>query len=191
MKKKIKMLMTIIAICLMGCMQVSAQEIDANVLLQLTQDVKLYENPDESSTVVGELKAGTPVISGEKNEDSWIRISYQELSGYTKLENVQILTDDTLNQNQAADNTVSDQNQTVDNDTLDQEFEQIANENELLINELEYDKAQRRQKMIWGTVIAVLVVAIFAAGIISAVKKNKREKGQEEETVDADTNDEK
>lgn len=179
MKKKIKMLMTIIAICLMGCMQVSAQEIDANVLLQLTQDVKLYENPDESSTVVGELKAGTPVISGEKNEDSWIRISYQELSGYTKLENVQILTDDTLNQNQAADNTVSDQNQTVDNDTLDQEFEQIANENELLINELEYDKAQRRQKMIWGTVIAVLVVAIFAAGIISAVKKNKREKGQE------------
>ena len=191
MKKKIKMLMTIIAICLMGCMQVSAQEIDANVLLQLTQDVKLYENPDESSTVVGELKAGTPVISGEKNEDSWIRISYQELSGYTKLENVQILTDDTLNQNQAADNTVSDQNQTVDNDTLDQEFEQIANENELLINELEYDKAQRRQKMIWGTVIAVLVVVIFAVGIISAVKKNKREKGQEEETVDADTNDEK
>ena len=191
MKKKIKMLMTIIAICLMGCMQVSAQEIDANVLLQLTQDVKLYENPDESSTVVGELKAGTPVISGEKNEDSWIRISYQELSGYTKLENVQILTDDTLNQNQAADNTVSDENQTADNDTLDQEFERIANENELLINELEYDKAQRRQKMIWGTVIAVLVVAIFAAGIISAVKKNKREKGQEEETVDADTNDEK
>lgn len=184
MKRKIKILMTIIAICLMGCIQVSAAEIDANVLLQLTQDVKLYESPDENSEVVGELSAGTPVISGEKNADGWIKVSYQELIGYTKIETVQVVYDTTLKQNQTADST-------ADTAALDKEFEQIANQNALIINELEYDKSQRRQKTIWGTIIAVLVVAVFATGIISAVKKNKQGKGQEEETGHTDTNDEK
>lgn len=191
MKRKIKILMTIIAICLMGCIQVLAEEIDANVLLQLTQDVKLYESPDENSEVVGELSAGTPVISGEKNADGWIKVSYQELTGYTKFETVQVVYDTTLKQNETADSTAIDNSQAADTTALDQEFEQIANQNALIINELEYDKSQRRQKTIWGIVIAVLVVAIFAAGIISAVKKNKKEKGQEEETGHTDTNDEK
>lgn len=185
MRKRIKTFLIIIAICLMGCMQVSAEEIDANILLQLTQDVKLYESPDENSAVVGELPAGTPVISGEKNADGWIKISYQELTGYTKLDTVQVVYDAMLNQNETADNTVTDDNQAVDTAALDQEFEQIANQNALIINELEYDKNQERQKIIWGTIIALLVVAIFAAGIISAVKKNKIEK------VHTDTNDEK
>ena len=59
---------------------------------------------------------------------------------------------------------------------LEDEFEAIEQANRLLITELQYVEKQKKEKLIWGIVIAVLVVAIFAVGIVSGALKNMEQK---------------
>ncbi|MCI7791473.1 MAG: SH3 domain-containing protein [Lachnospiraceae bacterium] len=156
MRKKIGMLMMALSIWIMGTMLVVAAEAETNMLVQVLEDISLYEDPNEESEVIGTLSAGDPAICVEKAVDGWIKISYQELAGYTRVENVKLPNDEELNQ----------------------EFEQIANQNALLINELEYTELQKKQKTTWGIIIGVLVVAIFAVGIASAMMKNIHDREQ-------------
>lgn len=135
--------------------------IAGNVLLETVQDALLYTEQDEQSDVVTTLPAGTPVFSVEDSEGIWIKVSYQEYSGYTLLQNVQAYR----------------------SEELEQEFEQQAEQNVLLINELEYMETQKKQKTTWTVIIAVLVVAIFAVSIASAVLKNIHEMDKKRETV--------
>ena len=156
MKKKISILMAILGIWIMGSLLVSAAEAEENMLVEVIQDISLYETPSEESAVLGNLFAGDPAICVEQAKDGWIKISYQELAGYTRVENVRM----------------------PNNEELKQEFEQIANQNALLINELEYTELQKKQKTTWGIIIGVLVVAIFAVGIASAMMKNIHDREQ-------------
>lgn len=156
MRKKIGMLMMALSIWIIGTMLVVAAEAETNMLVQVLEDISLYEAPNEESEVIGTLSAGDPAICVEQAVDGWIKISYQELAGYTRVENVKLPNDEELNQ----------------------EFEQIANQNALLINELEYTELQKKQKTTWGIIIGVLVVAIFAVGIASAMMKNIHDREQ-------------
>lgn len=156
MKKLVRFLLVILGSLVLGGFTVRASEgmeITGNILLEITQEAMLMAEPDEQSEVIATLAAGTPVFSVEDSDGIWIKISYQELSGYTHLQNVRI----------------------YGSEELDQEFEQQATQNVLLINELEYIAAQKKQKTTWTIVIAVLVVAIFAVSIASAVLKNIHE----------------
>lgn len=150
------MLMMALSIWIIGTMLVVAAEAETNMLVQVLEDISLYEAPNEESEVIGTLSAGDPAICVEQAVDGWIKISYQELAGYTRVENVKLPNDEELNQ----------------------EFEQIANQNALLINELEYTELQKKQKTTWGIIIGVLVVAIFAVGIASAMMKNIHDREQ-------------
>lgn len=156
MRKKIGMLMMALGIWLMGSMLVAAAEAETNMMVQVLEAISLYQAPDESSEVIGTLSAGVPAICVEQATDGWIKISYQELAGYTRVENVKLPNDEALNQ----------------------EFEQIANQNALLINDLEYIELQKKQKTTWGIIIGALVVAIFAVGIASAMMKNIHDREQ-------------
>lgn len=156
MRKKIMMFLIILGIWLMGSILVSAAEAEKNILVEVIQDADLFEEPSEESVILGKLSEGMPAICSEEAVDGWIKISYQELSGYTKVENVRMPNDEELNQ----------------------EFEQIANQNALLINELEYTELQKKQKTTWGIIIGVLVVAFFAVGIASAMMKNIHDREQ-------------
>lgn len=147
-------------LCLMFSMPVKAAQeseyisVDANVLLEVTKDTDIYENADESSMVLGSLKAETPVFSTEKSTDEWCKISYQETEGYVRIDNLKI----------------------YGGDELKQEIIKNAESDKLIIEEIEYEKAQNREKIIWESVIAVIVVLMFVIGIVSAIKKNKQEK---------------
>ncbi len=156
MRKKIGILMMALGIWLMGTMLVAAAEAETNMMVQVIEDISLHEAPNEEAKVIGTLSAGDPAICVEQAKDGWIKISYQELSGYTRVENVKLPNDEELNQ----------------------EFEQIANQNAMLINELEYTELQKKQKTTWGIIIGALVVAIFAVGIASAMMKNIHDREQ-------------
>lgn len=136
------------------------RDIGANILLDVLQDTNVYEEKDTNSVVVATLPAGRPVFSKEASEEQWIRISYQDITGYVLLENVAIYGDE----------------------ELDAEFEQIASLNELLVNELEYVDLQKKQKITWTLIIGALVIAIFAVAIVSAVMKNVHEIEKKEKT---------
>lgn len=161
-------MLLLISILLIGGMGVTAQEgaaaaatmdaaIAENVLLETTQKVQLKEEPSETAATVAEFEAGTPLLSKQAAQNGWIQVAYQETTGYLPVQNVKLY---------GAENTI------------EQEFEEIRMDNDLIMSELLYRESQKRQKILWGSAIAVLVIAIFAVGIISAVKKNKEEKEQ-------------
>ena len=51
----------------------------------------------------------------------------------------------------------------------------IGNDYESIYEEMLELQRQKRNRMIWGSIIVVLVIAIFGVGIVSAVKKNREE----------------
>lgn len=69
---------------------------------------------------------------------------------------------------------------------LDTEMAAMEAENKILVEEVERQRAEKKRSRIWTAVIALLVVAIFAAGIISTVKGNKN--GKEETKTGMDSN---
>lgn len=88
---------------------------------------------------------------------------------------------------QSADNIISDAGMRTDDqnavsgsaDTLEDEFKRIQEQNLLAYQEAENAKAQKRAGRIWGIVIAVLVIAIFAVGITTTLAGSKGKKNQE------------
>jgi membrane protein YdbS with pleckstrin-like domain len=45
----------------------------------------------------------------------------------------------------------------------------------------QYAISRKNQRVIWGTVIVLIVIAMFAVGIVSAVVKGKKENGETNE----------
>lgn len=64
----------------------------------------------------------------------------------------------------------------TDVNALDEEFKNVQEENLLAYQEAETAKEQARSDRIWGIVIAVLVIAIFAVGIVTTLAGNKGKK---------------
>ena len=64
---------------------------------------------------------------------------------------------------------------------LDQEFEEVEEEMLRVIDEHELVQKSKQTSRIWGVVIGALVIAIFAVGVVSALKKDK---GGETEKVE-------
>ncbi len=58
---------------------------------------------------------------------------------------------------------------------MNAEFNSIGNDYESIYEEMLELQRQKRNRMIWGSIIVVLVIAIFGVGIVSAVKKNREE----------------
>ena len=116
-------------------------------------DVNVYQRASETSEVTAELKAGTVVLVVDDSVEGWSSISVNETVGYIQTKHLITLGSDEINQ----------------------EFEQLGNNYHMLFNEVEQLNKQKSQMRIWGTVIAVLVIGIFAAGIIPVIKKNRED----------------
>lgn len=67
----------------------------------------------------------------------------------------------------------------VNTGILEDEFKIIQEQNLLSYQEAETAKEQARSDRIWGSVIAVLVVAIFAVGIVTTLAGNKGKKREQ------------
>lgn len=167
MKKIWKNLSTVIATVFILLMPVSVHAsesiIAANTLMELSEQADVYEQENGQGVVLTTLEAGTPVISAEDinmagTGEEWCRISYQDTTGYVQLRYLkQFIAED-----------------------VEEQFDNISNTNKLVFEEVEYEKTQGNQKLVWGIVIAALVIAIFAVGIVSAVYKNKNGHVKEE-----------
>lgn len=133
---------------------VYAEETDSKVIgtaMKTAQDANMYQKASEASEVTAALKAGTVVLVTEEVGEGWSMISVNETVGYIRTEHLETLGGDEINW----------------------EFEQIGNNYHMLFNEMELLKKQKTQAKIWGTVIAVLIIGIFVAGIIPVILKNR------------------
>lgn len=155
MRKWIGRILLAMAVLMLGCMPVCAtEEIKKDMVMETIEEVKLLEKAEGNATVVATLPAGTTVLITEDSSNGWCRVSVNEQSGY--LQTTQL--------------------KTIGNkDELDAEFEKISNTVQLIFEEIVTMEKETKQARIWGTVIVVLIIAIFGVGIISAIKKNKEE----------------
>lgn len=140
----------------------AADDSDAvGTLYEVTVDTEMKEAADAGSAAVCELKAGTAVIV-ESADGVWSRVLYREQEGYVASDDLTIYAEDEL-------------------ENLAQEMNGVAEGEERFVEEAELSAKQRRTSLIWGAVIAILVLAIFWFSVTAAVRNAKED--DEEETA--------
>lgn len=129
-----------------------------NGMMQTKTDTSGYEKPDNKSLVVEEIKKGQSVMLSGKTENGWCQVVYQGRTMYV--------------QENSLEETV--------NEELSNELQELE---KLRLAEAEWDIKARKEVLrsrIWGTVIVVLIVGIFAAGMVSVIRADKGEKRKKE-----------
>lgn len=85
------------------------------------------------------------------------------------------------NGTQSSDNVVQNdatQDVPVNVNSLDEEFKSVQEQNLLSFQEAEAAKAREKSDKVWKVIIAVLVVAIFAVGIVTTLGNKGKKKKQ-------------
>ena len=116
----------------------------------LTEDVEVKETAEESSAVIGSLSAGTPVIL-EGEEGEWRKILCQEIEGYVPAGSLGAYA--------------------AGAESLEAEMQDVQEDELQVLEVFEQQRKEKRTSILWGTVIAVLILLIYAVGIISSIRE--------------------
>lgn len=126
---------------------------ESGLILEAEKDVDMKAEPEKSAETLMTFKKGSLVFATGEMVDGWYHVLYQNLEGYVKEDGLSV--------------------QELDVEGLDAEMAVNEAETKLVVETVEKYRADARRSKIWGTVIVVLVVGIFAIGIFSAVRANK------------------
>ena len=110
----------------------------------------MKSEPDNSSeTLMTYDKDALVFVIGETT-NGWYFVTYQEKEGYVQKDLLRL--------------------QEIDVEELDAEMAANAEEAKFVVEAVEKYRSEARRSKIWGSIIIVLVISIFAIGIISTVK---------------------
>lgn len=128
-------------------------------LMTADENVDMKMSPEDSAETIMTYQAGDSVFVTGETADGWYRAIYQDREGYIPKDSLSV--------------------QEIDVAALDEEMARTQQEAELVVETVERYRAEARRSKIWGSVIVVLVVGIFATGIISGIKSAKGKEEQE------------
>lgn len=147
-------------------------------LMEAEQQVDAREEPNDNAGVIFSYAPGDMVYVAGETEDGWYIVSYQGKTGYINIS--------------ASEAALSPAE--MDVEALNAEMEAIQEESRMIIEETERYRAESRRSKIWGAVIVLLVIGIFAMGILSTIQAERAEgngkkpgKGRPEEVPDGDS----
>lgn len=123
-------------------------------LMTAQQEVEMKAEASESAETLHTYGAGESVFVIDEPVDGWYQVRYQSQTGYVPTTNLVVAE--------------------MDMAALDAEFAAREQEGQVMVEEVERYRDEAKRSKIWGTVIVVLVIAIFATGIISTMKIGKR-----------------
>ena len=171
MKKKmmraILVLMTMILVVLGHPVNARAQEALAvtqfSQFMTALQQIDAKEEPDANAGTAFIYEPGATIFVTGETGNGWYVVSYQGKTGYIN-----------KNSSQKVLEAVE-----LDIEGLNAEMAAMEEESRLIIEVTERYRAEARRSKIWGTVIVLLVIGIFATGIISTVQaEKKKNKGE-------------
>lgn len=136
----------------------------------LPADAEVKESPDMNSATIGNLKAGTAVIV-ESQDGEWTKVLYQDIEGY--------ISDAVVS---SFESYIAEDSE---RESLEQEMLSVAEEEQRITEEYELILKQKRTSVIWGVVIAILIVLIIGLGVVSAVRNVKEEAKKEREEAES------
>lgn len=128
-------------------------------LMTADKNVDMKTEPSDSAETIMSYQAGDSVFVTGETADGWYRAIYQDKEGYIPKDSLSTLE--------------------IDVAALDEEMARTEQEAKLVVETVERYRAEARRSKIWGSVIVVLVVGIFATGIISGIKSKKGKDEQE------------
>lgn len=151
--------------------EVSGDATSLNQFMTAQERVEAKASPDDSAETIITYEVGDTIFITGETEDGWYTVLYQGKTGYIPVDVKENL-----------------QEVNLDVAALDAEMEAEIAEAKLVVEEVERYRAEAKRSRIWGIVIVVLVIAIFAVGIISTIqvkKKNDRtEKNVNQDVID-------
>lgn len=134
------------------CKANDADAIPANMMITVIQEAKVYEEPSNDSKVIGKMKKDSLAFTQEESSNGWCKLMSGDVTGYVKLSSI------ALYQNQEISDEMSKKDSEYRN-TFNEVMKYISN---------------KKKNVMWGIMIAVLVVGIFVVGITSAIKESKK-----------------
>lgn len=161
--------------------QEEVTEIQVLRFMTATQKLDAKAEPNNNAETIFSYDAGASVFVTGETQDGWYIVYYQGKTGY-------------INPNasggsnkQGAQDTSQDVlvEQELDIEALDAELEALQVRDKIIVEEIERYRAEVRRSRIWGTVIVLLVIGIFAVGIVSTVRAEKKKK-EDEGIIDLD-----
>lgn len=145
---------------------VTAEEADSGNVTELgrlmtaDRDVDMKAAPEEAAEIIMSYKKGNSVFATEETANGWYRVIYQDKEGYVPKDALYI--------------------QEIDVAGLDAEMARLEEETKYIVESVEKYRAEARRAKIWGSVIAALIIGIFAFGIASGIRGKNRPKREEE-----------
>lgn len=123
-------------------------------LMTADESVEMKAAPDDGAEGIMSYQKGDSVFVTGETANGWYRAMYQDKIGY--------IPKDSLSP------------QEIDVAALDEEMAQTEEEAKFMVEVVERYRDQARRSKIWGGVIIVLVLGIFATGIISGITSAKK-----------------
>lgn len=194
LKKLVGVIFMLMATLIMaaGCqLPVHAQDgvgpIQFDQFMKTLQPVDAKAEPDENAETIFSFEAGDYVyVTGETN-DGWLIVYYQGQTGYINnntsqgagtvqnMEGGQEGSEDEQSTQNNQNGQIILQAEGIDIEALDKELAAQELENKMVAEGIERFFAEARRSKIWGAIIVLLVIGIFAAGIVSAIRAEKKD----------------
>lgn len=130
------------------------EETQLSQFMRTLQQVTAKVEPNDSSETAFTYEDGDIVYIIGETEDGWYIVYYQGQTGY-------------INKDKSQDVLVAEE---IDIEALDEEMAAQETENKMIVEAVERYRAEARRSRIWGAAIVILVIGIFAVGIISTVR---------------------
>lgn len=126
-------------------------------LMVLTEGNRLYEQPDIQSKVVKELEAGSKVFVTQQGNE-WCTVWYEGNSYY--IQTASLFEQETTKE-------------------LKEEMDELTAVSEQDMNLYLVEQSQKRTGLIWGSVTAVLILAILFVGMRNSIRQKAEVEGKE------------
>lgn len=159
-------------------------EIKVSQFMTAMQDMDAKAEPNSNAETIFSYEAGASVLVTGETQDGWYIVYYQGKTGYID-KNTPVDPATSIDPNESQAVLVV---QEIDVEALDAEMEALQMEDKIIVEEVERYRAERRRSRIWGTVIVLLVIGIFAVGIVSTVRAEKKKKEDVHEGKNEDKN---
>ncbi len=132
-------------------------------IMTAEESVDMKTAPEDSAEVIRSYQKGDSVFVTGETADGWYRVVYQDKEGYIPQHVLSV--------------------QEIDVAALDEEMARTEREARLVVETVERYRTDARRSKIWGSVIIVLVLGIFATGIISGIKSSKGKEEQQKKGI--------
>ena len=151
-------------------------ETQINLFMKALRQVDAKAEPKDDAEAIFTYDEGDLIYVTGETPNGWYIVYYRGQTGYidkSVSQNADIPEDDQSERNMQAVFEAEE----LDLKALDDELAAQEVENKLIAEGVERYLAEARRSRIWGIVIVLLVISIFAVGIISTVRteKNKEE----------------